>query len=921
MKKLKALLLSLLAMSVVGGVAACDKTPDTSSPDSSITDSTPALPSPDPAMGAILEAAYALESGASLEGPQTLTGVVTNVKSTGEGEACLTFVVYGYEQYPMYCYWLKGDEAGNLAVGDTITVTGTIKNYNGTIEYDKPTLDSFVKAETPETPDTPSDIELSDASVVIPAAYALAQNAVLEGTYTLKGQITSAGSYNSSYGDINVTIVVEGYENYPIYCYATKGTGADQIGVGDIITVKGTIKNYKGTIEFDKPELLAWEEGTLAPSIDVTPSAGSGLSEGYQIITIEQAKAIAAVSSGVTTERYYIHATISSISNYNYGAMYIEDATGSISVYGTYSADGSIGYAAMSEKPYKGDEVLLSCTLNNYNGTAEVNNARLVAFNPMVLDETGYSEMIIDDIREVEEGTKVKTTGVVAQITYASGMVPNGIYLVDGTNSIYVHDSDLAGRVAVGNTITILAEKTWWILADEQTSADKFGYKGCNQLDNAWLVSNDGQTATPNYSWVEETTVKAIMDTPVTTDITSTVYKVNALVSKSVGDGYINYYINDLDGTTGSYIYTQANGNDLAWLEQFDGKICTVYLSVLNAKSSPTGCIWRFKVLDVKDEGFTFDKNNAAQFALDYHATAQFAASYTADPELEVISTLSSELLGFEGVSITYVSDNTNIIYFESGVMHVGTEYGTANITITASLAGYASASVTIPVAYVEAEEIDYITVAEAITTADDTTITVKGIVGPSVVNKAGFYLFGDDGSTITVLLLNESDFANIEIGQEVILTGKRERYVKAESAEKTFGQSSIVDAQIVVNNMGNHAYSTAKFVEGKTTDDLYGLDCKTDYSTTVYVITGTLTVPSGNTQPSIKSAGATNAFSFYCGGASQYAFLSAYSGQEVTLEIAACNWNNKTYWRGCVLAIRLDDGTKIVNPYYFDKN
>ena len=39
---------------------------------------------------------------------------------------------------------MKGTGAETLAVGDTITVTGTIKNYNGTIEFDSGcTLDSI----------------------------------------------------------------------------------------------------------------------------------------------------------------------------------------------------------------------------------------------------------------------------------------------------------------------------------------------------------------------------------------------------------------------------------------------------------------------------------------------------------------------------------------------------------------------------------------------------------------------------------------------------------------------------------------------------------------------------------------------------------------------------------------------------------
>ena len=568
MKKLKALLLSLLALSVIGGVAACDKTPDSSTPDSTISDSTP---------------------------------------------------------------------------------------------------DS-----TPDTPPAPSvfdGIEFSDASVVIPAAFALDTGKTLEGTHTLKGQIISSEGYTGE-EEICVTIAVEGYEDSPIYCYYLKGADTAKIGIGDIIAVQGTIKNFKGTVEFDKAKLLAYEDGKLAPSIDVTPSAGTGIAEGYQVITIEQALAIAAVSDGATTERYYIHATVDTVTKPQYGAMWISDETGSISVYGTYSEDGSIGYAAMETKPLKGADVLLSCTLNNYKGSTEVQNARLIASENVTLSDADYQEMSVQDARLAEKGTKIKVDGVVAQITYANGMIPNGFYLVDDTNSIYVFDGDIAANVAEGNTVTILAEKDWWILDTEQSSAEKYGYKGCNQLTDAWLWANDKGNTEPDYSWVEETTVKAIMNTPVTEDITTTIYKVNALVKKSVGAGFINYYVDDLDNVTGSYVYTQANGSDLAWLEPFDGKICTVYLSAINAKSTSSGCNWRFKVLKVLDEGFTFDKTNAPQFAIDYYAADQFESNYTADPALEVLSSVSSDLLGFEGVALSYASDNTDVIYFaeEEGV-------------------------------------------------------------------------------------------------------------------------------------------------------------------------------------------------------------------------------------------------------------
>ena len=53
-------------------------------------------------------------------------------------------------------------------------------------------LNSFVKGEKPDSGDqTPDNIELSDASVVIPAAYALATGATLEGTVLTVGPQTS----------------------------------------------------------------------------------------------------------------------------------------------------------------------------------------------------------------------------------------------------------------------------------------------------------------------------------------------------------------------------------------------------------------------------------------------------------------------------------------------------------------------------------------------------------------------------------------------------------------------------------------------------------------------------------------------------------------------------------------------------------
>ena len=103
-----------------------------------------------------------------------------------------------------------------------------------------------------------------------------------------------------------------------------------------------------------------------------------------------------------------------------YGQMRIKDETGTIDVYGTWSADGEIGYANFESKPVKGDEVLLHCILQNHNGTKEVKNARLIEFtsNAGKVDESDYTPMTIDEARDAEKGTMVKVEGVVGQIRY-----------------------------------------------------------------------------------------------------------------------------------------------------------------------------------------------------------------------------------------------------------------------------------------------------------------------------------------------------------------------------------------------------------------------------------------------------------------------------------------------------------------------
>ena len=91
------------------------------------------------------------------------------------------------------------------------------------------------------------------------------------------------------------------------------------------------------------------------------------------------------------------------------------------------------------------------------------------------------------------------------------------------------------------------------------------------------------------------------------------------------------------------------------------------------------------------------------------------------------------------------------------------------------------------------------------------------------------------------------------------------------------------------------------------------------DYTTTgfvmeVYIYVESRAIKIGNEDGTVKS-------NLYASGVAQYEWLKQYNGQKVKLEIVACNWNNKTYYAACAIALVLEDGTRVYNTLNFDSN
>ncbi len=217
----------------------------------------------------IVEAVYELENGAELPGGNfTLTGVVTYTKtpySSQYNDLTVDIVIGDLTDKPIRCYQMvnnssitPGEGVEVVKLGDTITVTGKLTNYNGIGEFEKGcTLDARVPAEEPVVLyDTPEEI--------VSAAYELEPGEYLQaGPYSLTGEVISIDDeFSAIYNNVTVTIVVGDMTEKPIKCYRmkngsaiTSGEGVEILSVGDVITVSGEIKNYEKdgveTIEFD----------------------------------------------------------------------------------------------------------------------------------------------------------------------------------------------------------------------------------------------------------------------------------------------------------------------------------------------------------------------------------------------------------------------------------------------------------------------------------------------------------------------------------------------------------------------------------------------------------------------------------------------------------------------------------------------
>ena len=310
----------------------------------------------------------------------------------------------------------------------------------------------------------------SPVGEVLRGLYALVNGTSLEGTYKLVGTITKINTkYSSQYNNITVTILVDGYANYPVICYRLKGDGIADLKKGDVIGVKGTLKNYNGDREFNSGCTLfdpnqncggcgeVGEEHAKCESCGEYTCVGDHSSCAAPEVIDTIAGALAA-EDGLAVE---IKGTVIKV-DYNWSSsnnnmsvtisdgtdqLYIYKLATKVELYDIITVTGVVG-------SYKGSKQIAEGATATIDGkhehTFENGTCTLCGAAEVVETVTTIAGALAADV-----GAAAVIKGIVVEINYNWSSSSNNmsVTITDGTNKLYIYQ--LATEVALNDIITV----------------------------------------------------------------------------------------------------------------------------------------------------------------------------------------------------------------------------------------------------------------------------------------------------------------------------------------------------------------------------------------------------------------------------------------------------------------------------------
>lgn len=349
------------------------------------------------------------------------------------GDCTATLQEYG-STYPEVRISWSTEDANATVNGNVVTFTDPTATKTITL---KATLTCGEKTETATFNVT---LVKNDTESILAAAYNLNEGESFANKVTLEGIISAIPTaYDEEYANITITMIVNEDLEQPINCYRLVGTGADVLGLGYTVTVKGIITNYNGTVQFTKGcEMTSYVEGS-AEDVPVKPALPTS--------TIEEALA-ASTGSTVQVSGKVIFIKTAWSDQYKNMGVFLQDATGIIFLY------------KITTQVALGDTLTVAGTIDNYNGLQQIKDSTVTVTANDASYEITYAEKTVADIANTSVGTPVKLTGTISNIdgNYTTLTDATGSITLFKISGVELNDSVvITGVVDIYNTKQIAA--------------------------------------------------------------------------------------------------------------------------------------------------------------------------------------------------------------------------------------------------------------------------------------------------------------------------------------------------------------------------------------------------------------------------------------------------------------------------------
>lgn len=352
-------------------------------------------------VAALLEACNGLEADAFLnDGNEVyVKGIVTETTEVSVQYGNATYYISDNAKGSNRFYVYRGkllDGASvsaetDLQEGDTVIVCGKVKNYKGnTLEFDQGNYLVYLakgNGETPEKPDTKT-VGTKDApksvADALTAIDALEKGATTAEFWYIKGkvkQIKTSAANIAQYKNIDYIITDDGNNELTVFrgknLDNTDFTAEGQLNVDDEVVVYGQLTKYENT-----------NTGAIVPEVAqgnyIVKLTKGGDQPGGEVKTVTVAEFNAAAESNDVW--YQLTGTVKNLKDNDlYGNFDLEDATGSVYVYGLLSEKGGekklFQELAAAKGIKEGSKITIIGNRGSYNGKIEVMNAYFVSID------------------------------------------------------------------------------------------------------------------------------------------------------------------------------------------------------------------------------------------------------------------------------------------------------------------------------------------------------------------------------------------------------------------------------------------------------------------------------------------------------------------------------------------------------------